>query len=42
MNKKTNLDLVPNKKIDTLRNVFGVNCNFDVFGFEKKLNMFQN
>ncbi len=35
MNKKTDIDLVPNTKINP-EEVFGVNCNFDIFGFDKK------
>ena len=35
MNKKTDIDLVPNMKINP-EEVFGVNCNFDIFGFDKK------
>ena len=35
MDIKNNLDISPNKKINT-NSVFGVNCNFEVYGFEEK------
>ena len=35
MNKKSELEAVPEKKIDP-KNIFGVECNFDVFSFKEK------
>ena len=35
MNKEYKTENIPNKKIDT-ENIFGVSCNFEVFGFKEK------
>ena len=35
MNKKSELEAVPEKKIDP-KNIFGVECNFEVFSFKEK------
>ncbi len=35
MNKKTDLEIIPNNEINTM-NVFGVSCEFKVFGFKEK------
>ena len=37
MKTKTNIEIVPNKKIDPLE-IFGVSCNFEVYSFDKKTN----
>ena len=35
MNKKTDLEIIPNNEINTM-DVFGVSCEFKVFGFKEK------
>ncbi len=35
MDKNNNLEIIPNKKINTVE-TFGIKCNFEVFGFEEK------
>ncbi len=35
MNKKTDLELIPNKKVNTM-DLFGVSCEFDVYSFKEK------
>ena len=35
MNKEYKTENIPNKKIDT-ENIFGLPCNFEVFGFKEK------
>ena len=39
MNKEYKTENIPNKKIDT-ENIFGVSCNFEVFGFKENQTMF--